>query len=180
MHEPTSSSDSSSSDSSSDSLFDNALLAILSTHTKSVNIVRWSSDGVFLASGSDDNYVLVHRHTPGMVSNQSSFGMMHSSSSSSKSNNKQFVNKESWSRCYTLQGHTMDVLDLDWQRLMMVDHHQSSYTLASASIDNLIIIWTISSPHDAVSRSSSLVSPSKILKGHDSYVKGLAFDPLGR
>lgn len=161
MHKPTSS------DSSSSSL-DDALLAILSTHTKSVNIVRWSPDGVFLASGSDDNYVLVHRHTPGMVSNQSSFGMIHHSSS----------NKESWSRCYTLQGHTMDVLDLDWQRLV-ADHH-SSYTLASASIDNLIIIWTISCPHDAASRTSSLVSPSKILKGHDSYVKGLAFDPLGR
>jgi len=164
MHKPTTSS--SSSDSSSSSL-DDALLAILSTHTKSVNIVRWSPDGLFLASGSDDNYVLVHRHTPGMVSNQSTFGMMHSSS-----------NKESWSRCYTLQGHTMDVLDLDWQRLV-ADHH-SSYTLASASIDNLIIIWTISCPHDAISRTSSLVSPSKILKGHDSYVKGLAFDPLGR
>ena len=148
MRECTSfSSDIISNSSSSDSLLDDALLAILSTHTKSVNIVRWSPDGVFLASGSDDNYVLVHRHTPGMVSNQSSFGMMHSSSSSSLSSNKQFVNKESWSRCYTLQGHTMDVLDLDWQRLMPVDHHQS-YTLASASIDNLIIIWTISSPHD--------------------------------
>jgi len=75
---------------------------------------------------------------------------------------------------YTLQGHhTMDVLDLDWQPLV-VDHH-SSYTLASTSIDNnLIIIWTRSCPDD------SLVSPSKILKGHDSYVKGLAFDPLGR
>jgi WD40 repeat protein len=72
----------------------------------------------------------------------------------------------------------MDVLDLDWQRLVV--DHQSSYTLASASIDNLIIIWTISCPHDAISRTSSLVSPSKILKGHDSYVKGLAFDPLGR
>jgi len=75
----------------------------------------------------------------------------------------------------------MDVLDVDWQR-MMTEHH--AYTLASASIDNLIIVWTINLPDDAmpISRpsSSSLITPNKVLKGHDSYVKGLAFDPLGR
>lgn len=80
-----------------------ALLATIATHTKSVNIVRWSKDGIYLASGSDDNYILIHKYTPGMISNQS-FG----------SNQQKVKNKESWSRCYTLQGHSMDILDLDW------------------------------------------------------------------
>ena len=36
------------------------LLATLPDHSKSVNVVRWSRDGRFLASGSDDCYVLVY------------------------------------------------------------------------------------------------------------------------
>jgi WD40 repeat protein len=64
-----------------------ALLATLSSHTKSVNIVRWSRDGKLIASGSDDNYILVHKYTPGALSNQS-FG----------SNNSAAKNKETWSR----------------------------------------------------------------------------------
>ena len=81
----------------------NALLATLSNHTKSVNVVRWSVDGEFLASGSDDCYVLVYRYAPDSLST-SSFG---SSATRAK-------NKENWTRCATLQGHTMDILDLDW------------------------------------------------------------------
>jgi WD40 repeat protein len=38
-----------------------ALLASLCNHTKSVNVVRWSKDGQFLASGSDDCYILVYK-----------------------------------------------------------------------------------------------------------------------
>ena len=77
------------------------LLATLSTHSKSVNIVRWSQDGRFLASGSDDCYILIYRYTPDAMSTQP-FG-----STAAK-------NKETWSRYLTLQGHSMDVLDLDW------------------------------------------------------------------
>ena len=40
---------------------DAALLASLCNHTKSVNVVRWSKDGQFLASGSDDCYILVYK-----------------------------------------------------------------------------------------------------------------------
>lgn len=86
---------------SDESLQSDSLLATLTTHTKSVNIVRWSKDGHHLASGSDDNYILIYKHTPGQASNQS-FG------------SQTVANKESWSRCFTLQGHTMDILDLDW------------------------------------------------------------------
>lgn len=64
-----------------------ALLSTLSSHTKSVNVVRWSKDGKYLASGSDDNYILIHKYTPGAISNQT-FG---SSSAAVK-------NKETWTR----------------------------------------------------------------------------------
>jgi WD40 repeat protein len=40
---------------------DTALQATLCNHTKSVNVVRWSKDGQFLASGSDDCYILVYK-----------------------------------------------------------------------------------------------------------------------
>jgi WD40 repeat protein len=64
-----------------------ALLATLSSHSKSVNVVRWSKDGKLLASGSDDNYILVHKFTPGAISNQAFGG----SAGAVK-------NKETWSR----------------------------------------------------------------------------------
>ena len=42
-------------------IIDDCLLATLSINSKCVNIVRWSRDGILLASGSDDNYILIHR-----------------------------------------------------------------------------------------------------------------------
>ena len=47
-----------------------SLLAVIQNHTKSVNIVRWSRDGKYLASGSDDNVVLIYKHSQGMPSTQ--------------------------------------------------------------------------------------------------------------
>ena len=131
------------------------LLATLSNHTKSVNIVRWSTDGQYLASGSDDCYILVYRFTPGSYSN-SSFG--------------QPANKESWTRCATLQGHTMDVLDLDWSPRQLV---------ASASIDNRVLIWDCKDLCGA-ERVSHLHAPLRVLALHQNYVKGCSFDPVGK
>lgn len=42
---------------------DDFLLATLSNHSKSVNVVRWSRDGQYLASGSDDCYVLIYERS---------------------------------------------------------------------------------------------------------------------
>jgi WD40 repeat protein len=95
------------------------LLATLSTHSKSVNVVKWSKDGKFLASGSDDCYILIYRYAPDAMSTQT-FG----SNTSTK-------NKESWTRCFTLQGHVMDVLDLDWSPryiYIYIDMHVYVYT----------------------------------------------------
>ena len=135
-----------------------ALLATLSNHTKSVNVVRWNTNGEFLASGSDDCYILIYKHTPGSIST-SSFG---GSSSGSK-------NKESWSRCATLQGHSMDILDIDWS---------PRGCLASASIDNTIMIWECKNLGQP--GTPAIHNPLHVLRAHDNYVKGISFDPLGK
>jgi protein HIRA/HIR1 len=137
---------------------DAALLATLSNHTKSVNVVRWSTDGAFLASGSDDCYILIYKFAPGSIST-SSFG---SSSAQSR-------NKESWTRCATLQGHSMDILDVDWSPRGL---------LASASIDNTIMIWECKDL--GLPGCPAIHNPLHVLRAHDNYVKGLSFDPLGK
>jgi protein HIRA/HIR1 len=139
-----------------------SLLATLSTHSRNVNVVRWSSDGRFLASGSDDCYIIVYRYTPDAISTQP-YG------------SNTVKNRETWSRCFTLQGHVMDVLDICWS---------SRGILASASIDNNIMIWDLRSQMDSVAQgniySPALISPFRVLSGHMSFVKGVAFDPIGR
>ncbi len=138
-----------------------ALLATLTSHAKSVNCVRWSKDGNYLASASDDNYIMIHKHTPGGISNQS-FG----------AGNAQ-KNIEVWNTCFTLQGHSMDVLDLDWS---------VKGILASASIDNKILLWDVPSAQVEGSNTSAsrILAPMQYLQCHTAFVKGLSFDPVGR
>ena len=61
------------------------LVQSLSKHVKVVTCCAWSSNGSWLASGSDDTQVLLWTNTGG-----------------------------SWTRQATLRGHTMDVLDVAW------------------------------------------------------------------
>ena len=60
----------------------------------------------------------------------------------------------------------MDILDIDWS---------PSGLLASGSIDNKVIIWDI-----ARGSNGALLSPFRVLDGHQSFVKGVSFDPMGR
>jgi protein HIRA/HIR1 len=53
---------------------DEFLLATLSNHSKSVNVVRWSRDGQFLASGSDDCYVLIYERSFDSSTSSQPFG----------------------------------------------------------------------------------------------------------
>jgi len=83
----------------------NGLLSTIGNHSNSVNIVRWSRDGQYLASGSDDSYVLVYRLATGAaaaIGAGSTFGRSAEAS------------KEPWQRCLSLHGHSADVLDLSW------------------------------------------------------------------
>lgn len=134
----------------------NCLLATLCNHTKSVNVVRWSPDSSFLASGSDDHYILVYQRNESSSLSAQPFGA------------PSISNKENWSRCMTLQGHSMDVLDVAWSPTLL---------LASASIDNKVIVWNCAQYSSGVA--SSIVPPLIVLNDHTSFVKGVAFDPMG-
>ncbi|GJQ84164.1 hypothetical protein Trydic_g2841 [Trypoxylus dichotomus] len=94
-------------------------LCQMDNHLGCVNVVRWSCQGHFLASGSDDKLVMIWKLT--------------GEGSSTVFGGGGKVNIETWKCVYTLNSHTGDVLDLAWAP------HDG--WLASGSVDNTIIIW---------------------------------------
>ncbi|XP_016511797.1 protein HIRA isoform X1 [Nicotiana tabacum] len=98
------------------------LLATLRDHFGSVNCVRWAKHGRYVASGSDDQVILVHERKPG--SGTTEFG------------SGEPPDVENWKVTMTLRGHTADVVDLNWS--------PDDSTLASGSLDNTIHIWSMS------------------------------------
>ncbi|XVE79279.1 hypothetical protein DITRI_Ditri14bG0045000 [Diplodiscus trichospermus] len=98
------------------------LLATLRDHFGSVNCVRWAKHGRFVASGSDDQVILIHERKPG--SGTTEFG------------SGEPPDVENWKVAMTLRGHTADVVDLNWS--------PDDSILASGSLDNTIHIWDMS------------------------------------
>lgn len=83
------------------------VLAVLPQHTGSVLCVRWSHGGRYLASASDDTYVLIWElRPPG--------GAAGAGGSSVPFGSSEEPNIENWSRVWVLRGHGMDVLDCSW------------------------------------------------------------------
>lgn len=74
------------------------LLATLRDHFGSVNCVRWAKHGRYVASGSDDQVILVHERKPG--SGTTEFG------------SGEPPDIENWKVAMTLRGHTADVVML--------------------------------------------------------------------
>ncbi|TVU10554.1 hypothetical protein EJB05_44095 [Eragrostis curvula] len=97
------------------------LLATMRDHFGSVNCVRWTKHGRFLASGSDDQVILIHERKAG--SGTSEFG------------SGEPPDVENWKVVMTLRGHTADVVDLNWS--------PDDSTLASGSLDNTVHIWNM-------------------------------------
>ncbi|XP_044482710.1 protein HIRA-like isoform X2 [Mangifera indica] len=97
------------------------LLATLRDHFGSVNCVRWAKHGRYIASGSDDQVILVHERKPG--SGTTEFG------------SGEPPDIENWKVAMTLRGHTADVVDLNWS--------PDDSILASGSLDNTIHIWNM-------------------------------------
>uniref|UniRef100_A0A1D1YTX4 Protein HIRA n=1 Tax=Anthurium amnicola TaxID=1678845 RepID=A0A1D1YTX4_9ARAE len=97
------------------------LLATLRDHFGSVNCVRWAKHGRFIASGSDDQVILVHERKPG--SGTTEFG------------SGEPPDVENWKVIMTLRGHTADVVDLNWS--------PDDSILASGSLDNTIHVWNM-------------------------------------
>ncbi|GAB2285544.1 hypothetical protein Dimus_019991 [Dionaea muscipula] len=98
------------------------LLATLRDHFGSVNCVRWAKHGRHVASGSDDQVILIHERRPG--SGTTEFG------------SGEPPDAENWKVVMTLRGHTADVVDLNWS--------PDDSTLASGSLDNTVHIWNMS------------------------------------
>ncbi|XP_022899329.1 protein HIRA-like [Olea europaea var. sylvestris] len=95
------------------------LLATLHDHFGSVNCVRWAKHGRYIASGSDDQVILIHERKPG--SGTTEFG------------SGEPPDIENWKVAMTLRGHSADVVDLSWS--------PDDLILASGSLDNTIHIW---------------------------------------
>ena len=127
------------------------LLCQMESHNGCVNCVKWSNDGKYLASGSDDKYIMIWQTSRYDVAGSSSFG------SSGKT-----VNVEQWRCASTLRGHDGDILDLAWS--------PNDVWLASCSVDNTVIIWNAKKFPEILS----------VLKGHTSLVKGVCWDPVGK
>ncbi|CAI0544262.1 unnamed protein product [Linum tenue] len=98
------------------------LLATLRDHFGSVNCVRWAKHGRYVASGSDDQVILVHERKPG--SGTTEFG------------SGEAPDVENWKVTLTLRGHSADVVDLNWS--------PDDSTLASGSLDNTVHVWNMS------------------------------------
>lgn len=98
------------------------ILATLRDHFGSVNCVRWAKHGRYIASGSDDQVILIHERKPG--SGTTEFG------------SGEPPDVENWKVVMTLRGHTADVVDLNWS--------PDDSILASGSLDNTIHIWNMS------------------------------------
>lgn len=124
------------------------ILCSMENHLGCVNSVRWSSSGTMLASGGDDKLIMIWKRVAGGSGSFGSHGMT--------------KNSENWRCCFTLRGHTGDVLDLAWS--------PQDRWLASCSVDNTVMIW------DAMSF-PTIVS---VLKGHTGLVKGVTWDPVGK
>ena len=95
------------------------VLATLGDHFNTVNCVRFSKNGRFLASGSTDTNVFLYerRQGPG----RAAFG------------SSDAPNVENWVTCQHLRGHLSDVIDIAWA--------PDDSMLASCSLDNLVIVW---------------------------------------
>ncbi|KAK5577832.1 hypothetical protein RB653_002780 [Dictyostelium firmibasis] len=89
------------------------LCSIENAHFHSVNSVKWSKDGKYLASGSDDKLCMI-------------WGL---------SNNNSLIKNttENWVCVATLRGHASDISEVSWS--------PDNKYIATSSFDKTIIIW---------------------------------------
>ncbi|KAI8059330.1 WD40-repeat-containing domain protein [Gongronella butleri] len=96
------------------------LLCTMTLHNGAVLCVRWSKDGRYLASSSDNDNVVIIWELDRDASSGAVFGSTD-------------VNHETWRAVKYLRGHASDVQDLSWS-------YNNQY-LASCGVDGFIIIW---------------------------------------
>ena len=119
----------------------------LTGHTMPVNIVRFSPDGLTLASAGIDMQIMLWRERAGRP--QAMFG---GSSSSAGDGSTQ------WAAVGVLRGHTADVHALTWS--------PSADGLFSGDVSGTTIVWNLKT-----------AKPHQIVTDHENYVHGVAWDP---
>lgn len=127
-------------------------LCDLRAHTTTVNVARFSKDGLCIATAADQGEIVLWRIDGSGVSPEES--PLDAADHPAP--------KERWVRMHTLRGHVQDVLDLSWST--------DGTRLASASIDNSVMIW------DALYPTRTPCA----LRDHANFVQGVSFDPFGR
>jgi WD40 repeat protein len=108
------------------------LLAALSEHQGSALVVAFNHNGVLLASGGNDNTVLLYK--------------LHSGAATSKLG-ASFVNIENWKTVANIRGHSLDVTGLAWS--------PNDRQLATCSMDGRCAGWTCSGSSSSSNHSSS-------------------------
>ncbi|KNC86541.1 hypothetical protein SARC_01314 [Sphaeroforma arctica JP610] len=138
---------------SAEGLLQVTFLSNLSRHTKSVNAVRFSPSGEFLASAGDDGAVVVWKmdDRPVDATKPNVVGNLEADVE---------VGEETWKVVHLLRAHVEDVYDIAWS--------PDSSHLASASIDNTVHVWDV--------RAGKSVQH---LKDHKHYVQGVTWSPDG-
>ncbi|ELR22783.1 WD domain, G-beta repeat-containing protein [Acanthamoeba castellanii str. Neff] len=126
------------------------LFAAMEGHGGPVNCVRFSPDGRFLATASDDHVVLVWELRGGPATPV--FG-------------SEETNVENWGRSVTLSGHTTQVNDISWS--------PDGRRLVTCSLSSEVFVWDIFANGGRGALAAKLV-------GHTGFVKGVAWDPLNR
>ncbi|THD28144.1 Protein HIRA [Fasciola hepatica] len=131
----------------------------MDSHQACVNCVRWSPSGRWLASAGMDKVIMIWTRTAATSRQTTVFG-----------SKEQTKFTEHWRCSSVLRGHTGDIIDLAWS--------QDGRKLASASVDNNVIVWCrLSTATGAAPGQFSLLTT---LRGHRGFVKGVAWDPIGR
>ncbi|KAI8384389.1 WD40-repeat-containing domain protein [Radiomyces spectabilis] len=96
------------------------LLCTMTMHNGAVLCVRWSNDGRYLASSSDNDNVIIIWELDKEAGSGSVFGSSE-------------VNRETWRPVKYLRGHDSDVQDLAWSK--------DNQYLASCGVDGYVIVW---------------------------------------
>ncbi|VDM31609.1 unnamed protein product [Hydatigera taeniaeformis] len=136
-------------------------LATLKRHERLVNVVRWSPSGEYLASGGDDQFIIIWHMQPESVGKSTPLLLPGDNGDESRS-------LENWLPLRSLRRHLEDVYDLCWS--------PDGTALISGSVDQSVILWHLDLSAEVT---SSGICKSVVLRDHKHYVQGVAWDPLG-
>eukprot|EP00798_Chlamydomonas_sp_ICE-L_P018440 gene18440-24915_t len=151
------------------------VLATMENHLCAVNVVRFSHNGQYLASGADDKIngpdAGAHGHCLSGFSHNGQYlasgaddkivciFQLQAGQAKAAFGSNQVASLENWRQFQSLRGHDNNVVDLAWS--------PDDKFVATASLDNLVIIWDVASGGRVA-----------VLSGHQGFVKGVAWDPF--